>query len=353
MRLPRIADAAGNLSYEELVGLVVTFHFPEGSPDLFICSLTYFDEDEDTVTIASNAELVDAVEQFTEKRVLRISTEVKPRKTPASGASAPQTTVQLPGNSANRTDRGTSTATNADIQPNIQNVLDSVVGVLATAVTSIEKGLTAPPPTTGGSPSRTPAASEKPLGSGTFAGNKVGKFAAAKPPCIEISVGNAGPKSVTAFVHGRHTCDSCLKTPIVGNRYHAANRRDYDLCESCFKNYSGKETEFVEYPSEKKITKLTKLAPKPKATPKTPEPKVTPKTPEPPAESDSAPQPETAPKPEIPFIHGRHTCDSCLKTPIVGERFHATNIKDYDLCASCHDNYSGTEIEFEAVELRK
>jgi hypothetical protein len=76
LRLPRIADATGNLSYEELVGLVVTFHFPEGSPENFKCYLTYFDEDEDTITIASNAELVDAVEQFAEKKVLRISTEV-------------------------------------------------------------------------------------------------------------------------------------------------------------------------------------------------------------------------------------------------------------------------------------
>lgn len=35
------------------------------------------------------------------------------------------------------------------------------------------------------------------------------------------------------FIHGRHTCDGCLITPIVGLRYHAANLPDYDLCQKC------------------------------------------------------------------------------------------------------------------------
>jgi hypothetical protein len=52
-----------------------------------------------------------------------------------------------------------------------------------------------------------------------------------------------------------------------------------------------------------------------------------------------------------PFIHGRHTCDGCLTTPIVGTRFQAVNLPDYDLCAQCKDNYKGSEIKFQAVEL--
>ena len=93
--------------------------------------------------------------------------------------------------------------------------------------------------------------------------------------------------------------------------------------------------------------------------------------------------PEPSPK---PFIHGRHTvsrslaaklkcvccmyhvsyhsrilsrpffswnaqCDQCLTTPIVGKRFHATNLPDYDLCESCHGNYQGSEIQFEEATL--
>lgn len=54
---------------------------------------------------------------------------------------------------------------------------------------------------------------------------------------------------------------------------------------------------------------------------------------------------------ERPFIHGRHTCDGCLTTPILGKRFHAMNLPDYDLCSKCYSNYKGDEIVFEEVEL--
>ena len=53
----------------------------------------------------------------------------------------------------------------------------------------------------------------------------------------------------------------------------------------------------------------------------------------------------------VPFIHGRHTCDQCLTTPIVGARYHALNLPDYDLCASCFGNYKGSEITFEEAQL--
>lgn len=60
---------------------------------------------------------------------------------------------------------------------------------------------------------------------------------------------------------------------------------------------------------------------------------------------------ETTPAPELPFIHGRHTCDQCLTTPVIGKRFHALNKPDYDLCESCFGNYKGTDIVFEEVKL--
>lgn len=53
---------------------------------------------------------------------------------------------------------------------------------------------------------------------------------------------------------------------------------------------------------------------------------------------------------EILFIHGRHTCDGCLYSPIIGPRYHATNMPDYDLCSKCWKKYDG-EIKFEAIEL--
>ncbi|GKY99550.1 hypothetical protein MPSEU_000909300 [Mayamaea pseudoterrestris] len=56
-------------------------------------------------------------------------------------------------------------------------------------------------------------------------------------------------------------------------------------------------------------------------------------------------------EPDRPFIHGRHTCDGCLTTPIIGQRFHAVNMPDYDLCANCRNNYKGDVLQFEPVEL--
>ena len=53
----------------------------------------------------------------------------------------------------------------------------------------------------------------------------------------------------------------------------------------------------------------------------------------------------------LPFIHGRHTCDQCLTTPIVGTRYHALNLPDYDLCAICYGNYQGSDIVFEEALL--
>mmetsp|Transcript_22859 Transcript_22859/g.32757 ORF Transcript_22859/g.32757 Transcript_22859/m.32757 type:complete len:660 (+) Transcript_22859:99-2078(+) len=41
------------------------------------------------------------------------------------------------------------------------------------------------------------------------------------------------------FLHSRHTCDGCGKTPIIGIRYHALNIPDFDFCEICMANYGG------------------------------------------------------------------------------------------------------------------
>eukprot|EP00522_Entomoneis_paludosa_P002965 CAMPEP_0172471304 /NCGR_PEP_ID=MMETSP1065-20121228/67747_1 /TAXON_ID=265537 /ORGANISM="Amphiprora paludosa, Strain CCMP125" /LENGTH=867 /DNA_ID=CAMNT_0013229399 /DNA_START=273 /DNA_END=2877 /DNA_ORIENTATION=- len=39
------------------------------------------------------------------------------------------------------------------------------------------------------------------------------------------------------LVHPHHTCDSCGTTPIVGKRFHALNRPDYDICAPCHTDY--------------------------------------------------------------------------------------------------------------------
>lgn len=53
------------------------------------------------------------------------------------------------------------------------------------------------------------------------------------------------------------------------------------------------------------------------------------------------------------FIHGRHTCDGCFTTPILGYRFNATNLPDYDLCQKCFKKYKGNDILFQPEQLQR
>lgn len=49
---------------------------------------------------------------------------------------------------------------------------------------------------------------------------------------------------------------------------------------------------------------------------------------------------------EDSFIHARHTCDGCSESPIVGTRYHATKIPDFDLCRACFEKYEGEDLDF-------
>lgn len=49
----------------------------------------------------------------------------------------------------------------------------------------------------------------------------------------------------STFIHGRHTCDGCLKSPIIGFRYHSLDLSDYDLCQDCYAKADGKVGSFV------------------------------------------------------------------------------------------------------------
>jgi len=208
---------------------------------------------------------------------------------------------------------------------------------------------------------------------------------------------NQKPAPAVPFIHRRHTCDSCLMNPIVGARYHALNMNDYDLCDHCYPNYSGKETEFISYPTGNKVYReqsasrdlevatadnvdhlqasrpcqgfaranMQETSDSPSVThvhTSKPCQGFTSTGTEPAVQETAAPAPEPAPSNEsapaptdygLPFIHGRHTCDSCLMNPIVGKRYHSTNLKDYDLCENCYSCYQGTEIQFEPVELSR
>eukprot|EP00339_Tiarina_fusa_P009040 CAMPEP_0117008176 /NCGR_PEP_ID=MMETSP0472-20121206/7785_1 /TAXON_ID=693140 ORGANISM="Tiarina fusus, Strain LIS" /NCGR_SAMPLE_ID=MMETSP0472 /ASSEMBLY_ACC=CAM_ASM_000603 /LENGTH=819 /DNA_ID=CAMNT_0004710141 /DNA_START=113 /DNA_END=2572 /DNA_ORIENTATION=+ len=244
VRLPRIADKSGGISYDELVGLVVTFTFPEDAPGNYSVSLTYFDVDEDTVTIASTDELVDAIEQFAGKKILRISTEVKPKAKHSSSEGPPKPAAAPDGEAG------------PALHPQVQTVLESFVGILATAVTSLQEGLAAPDgpagqaaaPVSTTTPKKAPSTDndEGEVTSRAAPPRDIGEKLNRSPETEEAPPAQAeeAKQEVRPFIHGRHTCDSCLTTPIIGRRYNAQNLPDYDLCENCHKNYQGDEVQF-------------------------------------------------------------------------------------------------------------
>jgi len=237
VRLPRLLDSTGRVSYDELVGLTIAFTFPEGSPQNYTVSLTYFDVDEDTVTIASTEELVDAIEQFASQKVLRVSTEVKPRTDappPPSPRTAPQTSPR---------DEPVPSA-------QLKGALDTFVGILSMAVNHLQEGLAAPSTQPrAATVTITPVRDEQSTNPTRATPNpsseesQTGATAAATAPVPERKAETVN-EDEKLFIHGRHTCDSCLVTPIVGKRYHAINLPDYDLCENCYVNYTGKEVQF-------------------------------------------------------------------------------------------------------------
>ena len=154
-------------------------------------------------------------------------------------------------------------------------------------------------------------------------------------------------------VHRGIKCDGCNMNPIIGARYRATNLIDYDLCSVC--HYIAKDSDIqfekIEIPvgkinwAKKSASASKSSSPSPaKSKAKAPSAQTSEKQPSKPnAKSDLSHD----------FVHGRHTCNACLKTPIVGLRYHALNLKDYDLCCDCYPKYTGSEIIFEAVELRK
>ena len=279
MKLPRIVNGQGLVSYEELVGLAVSFVIPENPKNTndFVVKLTYQDVDNDTVVVGSSEELLDAMDQFSEQRVLRMTAEVKPcvkaapQQQETSRAQAPPEPTTTTSATGDRPVNSPGT-TKRSLQPTpvLQTVVENVVNIILNAAVSLngngdQAPAAAPPPlfyTPEGvlseSAAATPAASNAPeVGvakapkreakspPGAKGGVKKASCVAAKPKAVTtVKPTAAEKKEDVPFIHGRHTCDGCLTTPIIGKRYNACNMSDYDLCENCFSNYKGNEIKF-------------------------------------------------------------------------------------------------------------
>jgi len=273
--LPRISDGNGGISYEDLISLVVAYSkdsiADDKSTEKYV-SLTYYDDEKDLITIASTEELMDAVALFSGQKFMRITTCVK-NKMASSVSSTPA--VATAAGASPSAENGTSTHEDYPPGPAIKLVLESFAGILSNAVNHLQEGLATQAPATG-KPENTQEVSSSPnLGleestaprsteatsvtKGSNRNNKkVPKAVRAKAYEMSdksVSGGISAPRpagtyekeeteETKPFIHGRHTCDACLSTPIVGKRYHATNLPDYDLCQNCFDNYKGSEIKF-------------------------------------------------------------------------------------------------------------
>ena len=267
-----------------MVGLVLVFSLPEEdcskvNTSNYTVSLTYFDDEKDLITLASTDELKEAIELFADQKFVRITTSVKPKNT----KSAP-TTAKFRAQDSTKQEQSPQ-------DPPIKAVLESFAGILSTAVNNLQEGLAKQSPDT------------------AFGDDS--KVKPTPPPSAEM------PKEMSPKV-------------ARGNKKNLRAGTKVDKATS---------TKKVTVTSTGTSVNISPSSDKKKA----PEKKPTV------ARGEKKTEPEEA----QPFIHGRHTCDGCLTTPIIGKRYHATNLPDYDLCQKCFDNYKGSEIKYEPVELRK
>jgi len=215
----------GKVSYNRLISIVREHSLEEAE-----VTITYDDEDGDVITISTDDELADAFGQFVESQppVLRVKGHVKEVE---KEKAAPKASSSFPRERTARTARSERGRTG----PQIHALLESFVSILATAVLALQEKVshTCPPSTTSAtSTTTTTTTTQQQQDAERLARN-----------ALHTALHNTKHKQ-QVFVHGRHTCDGCLTTPITGTRYHATNLPDYDLCTKCFDNYEGTDIHF-------------------------------------------------------------------------------------------------------------
>eukprot|EP00559_Dactyliosolen_fragilissimus_P000459 CAMPEP_0184859996 /NCGR_PEP_ID=MMETSP0580-20130426/4954_1 /TAXON_ID=1118495 /ORGANISM="Dactyliosolen fragilissimus" /LENGTH=655 /DNA_ID=CAMNT_0027356923 /DNA_START=37 /DNA_END=2004 /DNA_ORIENTATION=+ len=214
-------SSANNVSYERLVELAIKFNSTINNVRNSDCNvtITYFDEDGDLITISSDEELCDAFQQFVGESppVLRAEAIVK------------------------QVDEHEGVDMNRKVSKNSKSQSKYNGKLTNGAKTCKEESVL------------------KPVTEELVQGQEAEKVSK-KQNEEEKNVTEVIPKKrevpegfLADFIHGRHTCDGCLVTPIVGIRYHAKNLPDYDLCENCVDKYKGKDIIFKPMQQERDL----------------------------------------------------------------------------------------------------
>lgn len=277
MLLPRILNDKDEASFDKLERLAIKFSYPnltQVNPKLFEVRFTYYDVDNDCVVIATDEELQDAVSQFWHlpNPVLRVTTDVK----------------RVTGrHSLNFVKAEQDAATKKAVD--VQHLTESLISTLARTTSVVQ---------------------------------------------------SRGPNTSRRFSREARAANLAGLSPEQARDVNAT-------AEKLVREVVGNIGLTVDAPASSEVE------PKPEEPAAAAAPSAAPEEVEPTVDSNEKMTNTPEPEEESTFIHGRHTCDACLTTPIVGLRYHATNLPDYDLCAKCRPNYKGNEIQFEAVELGK
>lgn len=208
--------------------------------------ITYTDEDGDIITISSDEELVDAFEQFINKDppVLRATVTMTGTGTLCSISS-----------NGTRSGNGTSTSNAAthhhihtlnnnnnnlrkleQLKAQKRDIMRQMAQERRMMLSTKMDQRTNPPPPTTNTTNTTTTMTQTDL--------PVSVPVPIAVPTTSTTTTSETKECPSAFIHGRHTCDGCFTTPIIGIRYHAVNLPDYDLCQNCVHNYKGSDIAF-------------------------------------------------------------------------------------------------------------
>jgi hypothetical protein len=215
--------------------------------------LLYIDIDGDKALISSDAELEDAMNQYVSAGSVKIFAKPVDTATPSrsvNGAPTESTTKTTSSPNTGGTRRSTP-----NVQVHLASLVESLVTALATSVIALSGQIqnvsshvaaanrsTRAARTITASPVATATSSVTPSPAATTQCNT----SAAGQPSPSVAATVPAAQESRPFIHGRHTCDNCLTTPVVGRRYHAVDLPDYDLCQTCKDNYQGPDIRFEE-----------------------------------------------------------------------------------------------------------
>lgn len=262
--------------------------------------LTYVDTEGDKVLIHNHNDFLAACTEWKNQNILKVFATVKPKQSSSPAVESATQTAPASGPPPSRSVAPERVpAKSATAKPSLPDAVDALVGVLTTASTvalkTLQKQMQEPSPTrkknrvTKQANQKSTQADTAParenngsIASDTIAnahpedkgernnlkaedkdspadvvvdGNpkqpvEADKISVEQSSQVPTSPDTAGAITTTSekspFIHGRHTCDNCLATPIIGKRFHAINQSDYDLCEACFRNFQWKSISFVE-----------------------------------------------------------------------------------------------------------